>query len=66
MVAPSAGDFMKRRANGRRSRWARAGSSAPKVVLTTPGCTALAVTAVPSSRLANSQVNRTLASMDGL
>jgi len=47
-------------------RWNPAVSSAPKEVRTTPGCSALAVTDVPRSRLANSWVNMTLASFDWL
>ena len=39
-----AGDFMNGRRNGTSTRCTPAGSSAPKAVLTTPGCSALAVT----------------------
>jgi hypothetical protein len=38
-------------------------SSSPKWVLTVPGCRQLAVTPVPSSLLASSYVNSTLASL---
>ena len=42
------------------------GSSALKRVFVMPGCSAVAVTPVPSSRLASSYVNITLASFDWL
>jgi hypothetical protein len=41
-------------------------SSAPKLVPTTPGCSTVAVTPVPSRRRASSWVNITLASLDWL
>ena len=54
MAAPRAGAFMNGRMNGVNSRWTPRGSSAPKEVRTTPGCSALAVTAVPWSLGASS------------
>ena len=54
VAAPRAGAFMKGRTNGTNSRWTAPGSSAPKDVRTRPGCSALAVTAVPSSLRASS------------
>ena len=54
MAAPRAGDFMKGRRTGTSSFWILGGSSAPKDVLTTPGCSALAVTEVSLSLLASS------------
>ena len=54
--------------NGRRivTSRPRAGSSALKAVLVRPGCSAVEVTPVPSSRLASSYANITLASFDWL
>jgi hypothetical protein len=42
VAAPRSALFMKGRRTGTSSRWVRPGSSAPKDVLTTPGCTTFA------------------------
>ena len=50
VAAPSAGVFMGGRMNGTSYLWTPPGSSAPKDVRTTPGCSALAVTPLPRNR----------------
>ena len=53
VAAPWAGVFTNGRVNGTNSRWTTPGSPAPKGVLTTAGCSALAVTEVACSLLAS-------------
>jgi hypothetical protein len=48
IVGAWAGAFTRCRSNGTNSRWTVAGSSALNDVLTTPGCTTLAVTTARS------------------
>ncbi|WP_104133254.1 Wadjet anti-phage system protein JetD domain-containing protein [Cryobacterium sp. M91] len=57
---------MNGRNSGTSRRWARTGSSTPNLVLTSPGCTAFAVTPVSDRRGASASVNMTLVSVDWL